>query len=248
MAQYLAKAHIEGADLLPVNELIAKFCLFDYNGFMWFFVPLILIYLSLPFFAVFVLNSDRCLLRLFLMVGLVLGCIPPLSASFTTRSGLPDVYLMGSRFLYFIVAGYYIGNFDISQRTRRRLYACAAASAVVMFLGTMLLTLHAPGHYRYFLAYTNLPCTMTAIGVFTYFKYHDWQKTLAKLHISKTSAAKYSGLSLGIYLIQGAWFGVLGYFHICKDNILLRFVLMYVACAASVWVIKQIPLIKRIVA
>ena len=247
MAQYFAKTYIDGENVLPITEILTKFCLFDFNGFMWFFVPLILIYLSLPFFAVFVLNSDRQLLRLFLIMGLVLGCIPPLSTTFTTRSGLSDIYIMGSRFLYFIVAGYYIGNFDISQKTRRRLYACAAASGIVMFVGTMCLTLYFPEHYRYFITYTNIPCTITALGVFTFFKYHDWERTLASVRLKAANAARYSSFSLGIYLIQGAWFTTIGHLHICDGNMLLKFLLMYLLCVTSVWMIKHIPIVKRII-
>lgn len=247
MALYFLRTHIDGVDLLPINELLIKFCLFDYNGFMWFFVPLILIYLSLPFFAVFVLKSDRSLLRLFLIIGLVLGCIPPLSGTFTTRSGLSDIYIMGSRFLYFIVAGYYIGNFDISKGTRKRLYVCSVASGIFMFVGTMYLTLHYPEHYRYFLSYTNIPCCITAMGVFTFFKYHDWEKTMATVRLKAVDAARFSSFSLGIYLIQGAWFTVLGHFHICDDNLMMRFVIMYLLCIISIWSMKHIPVCKRIV-
>ena len=52
MTQYFAKTYLDGEDVLPITEILTKFCLFDFNGFMWFFVPLILIYLSLPFVAV----------------------------------------------------------------------------------------------------------------------------------------------------------------------------------------------------
>lgn len=238
---------MEGEELQSAAELVRRFVLFDFNGFMWFFVPLLLIYLSMPFFVVFVQNSDRWLLRLFLVIGLALSWVPPVSEDFSARSGLTDFYLMGSRFLYFIVAGYYIGHFDISRKTRVRLYWCTTASVVVMFAGTMCLTLYAPEHYRYFLSYTNIPCTITAMGVFTFFKYHDWIKTLATLRMKAASAARYSGFSLGIYLIQGAWFTIIGHLHICDGNMLLKFLLMYFLCVASVWTIKQIPVLKRIV-
>lgn len=88
---FLAAYH-DGEKLESIPILIEKFVLFEYNGFMWFFVPLIMIYLSMPFFAVFVLNADRKLLRLFLFIGLVLGCIPPLDTDFTTREGLGNIY------------------------------------------------------------------------------------------------------------------------------------------------------------
>lgn len=247
MLLHFASAYSKGETFEPISEVVRKFALFDYNGFMWFFVPLLLIYLSMPFFAIFVLNADRRLLRLFLVIGLAMSFIPPLDADFRTRENLENFYLMGSRFLYFIVAGYYIGHFEISLKTRRRIYTCAVASAAVMFVGTMSLTLYYPEHYRYFLSYTNFPCTITAMGVFTYFKYHDWQKTLTRLRIRKAFMAQYSGFSLGIYLIQGAWFAIIGHFNVCDNHILLKFVLMYVLCICSVWMMKRIPAVRKMV-
>lgn len=241
---FLAAYH-DGEKLESIPILIEKFVLFEYNGFMWFFVPLIMIYLSMPFFAVFVLNADRRLLRLFLILGLILGGIPPLDA--TTRGGLSDIYLMGSRYLYFIVAGYYVGHFDLSVKTRRIIYTCSVICMLVIFGGTMLLTLYMPEHYRYFITYTNIPCTVSAIGVFTFFRYNNWNNLLNKLKLNKNNLAYFSSFSLGIYLIQGAWFTVLGFFHICDKHILLKFFVMYVLCTGSVWVMKHVPVVRRMI-
>lgn len=247
MVYYIIKIHKNGIDILPVSELLIKFCLFKYNSFMWFFVPLILIYLSLPFFAVFVLNANRNLLRLFLIMGLIMGFIPSLSKTYTDCSSLNDIYIMGSRFLYFIVTGYYIGNFDISKKTRKLLYFASIVSGIIIFVGTMNLTLYKPEHYNYFLSYTNIPCSITAMGVFTFFKYHNWEKMLASIRLKATDAARYSSFSLGIYLIQAAWFTVIGHFHIFDDNMLMKFVVMYLLCVTSIWIMKYIPFVKKIV-
>ncbi|WP_158100124.1 acyltransferase [Bacteroides sp. An51A] len=247
MIMYFLSAYHNDKKLESLPELIEKFALFEYNGFMWFFVPLIMIYLSLPFFAVFILNSNRNLLRLFLIIGLFLGCIPPLDTDFTIREGLGNIYLMGSRFFYFIVAGYYVGHFDISVKTRRMIYTCSLICMLIMFCGTMLLTLYMPEHYRYFITYTNIPCIVSAIGVFTFFRYNDWNKLLNNLKLNKERLAYFSSFSLGIYLIQGAWFTILGFFHICDEHIIIKFFVMYALCVGSVWVMKHIPTVKRMV-
>ena len=247
MVKYLAVSYHQGEEVGTILELIEKFVLFNYNGFMWFFVPLIIIYLSLPFFAVFILNSNRSMLYLFLVMGLVLGCIPPLESSFTVKEGLNSIYLMGTRFLYFVVVGYYFGNFEITQKMRRRIYTCSIVSVIVMFFGTIMLTLYIPEHYRYFINYTNIPCTIVAIGVFTFFRYCDWNKFLGKIRLSKGYLAYFSSFSLGIYLIQGVWFSVLNVFHVCKEHILLRFVVMYTLCVVSVWMMKRIPWVRQLV-
>lgn len=247
MLKYLVSIHIKGEAIEVWSNLVEKFILFDFNGFMWFFVPLLLIYLSMPFFSVFVLNANRSLLRLFLIIGLALGSIPPMEVSFTVKEGLSDIYLMGSRFLFFIVAGYYFGTYDISRKTRRRLYAIALLSMLVMCLGTALLTLYWPSHYRYFISYTNIPCALTAIGVFTFFRYQEWDTLLGRIQLSPSVLATLSGLSLGIYLIQGAWFAVLNQMHLFAGQPLFRFLVMYILCVLSVWVMKRVPGVKKIV-
>ena len=247
MLKYLVSIHIKGEAMETWPNIVEKFILFDFNGFMWFFVPLLLIYLSMPFFSVFVLNANRSLLRLFLIIGLVLGCIPPMEVSFTVKEGLSDIYLMGSRFLFFIVAGYYLGTYDILRKTRRRLYAIALLGMMVMFLGTALLTLYWPTHYRYFISYTNIPCALAAIGVFTFFRYREWDTLLGRIRLSPTILTTVSGLSLGIYLIQGAWFAVLNQLHLFAGLPLLRFLVMYFLCALSVCIMKRVPGVKKIV-
>lgn len=245
MLLYFAGTYIDGRDVLPLSMLVKKFFLFDFNGFMWFFVPLIMIYLSLPFFAVFVLNSSRVLLRLYLVIGLMLSFIPPLDPNFSITEGFSDIYLMGSRYLYFIVAGYYIGHYDISQKVRNVIYLFSALNAAIIFIGTIILSLYAPMHKMYFLTYTNIPCAVIAIGVFTFFKYYDWNKLLRMLHLNNSLIAKYSTFSLGIYLVQGFWFTLIGHFNICDNHIILKFILMYSVCVLSVFIIKHIPVLKK---
>lgn len=72
----IVKAYIKGNNEIdPIGTLIKKFCLFEYNGYMWFFVPLLLIYISIPFFAVFVINSNKNLLRSYLILGGIMGLL-----------------------------------------------------------------------------------------------------------------------------------------------------------------------------
>lgn len=247
MLIYLARKAVNNESLDSIWVLIKKFCLFEYNGFMWFFVPLILIYLSLPFFAYFVLNAPQKLLRLYLIIGLMLGWIPAIDPMFNTRSSFADIYLMGSRFLYFIVAGVYLGKYELSYLFRKRLYIATIASMLLIFIGIYILTLFSPSHYKFFLCYTNIPCTISAFGVFVFFRHVDWNKVFSKFHITTMSLAKFSSLSLGIYLIQAAWFMTLSHFDICNENIILRFIVMYILCICSVYVMQRIPIIKKMV-
>lgn len=48
----------------PINiiPLLMKVLTFKANGFMWFFMPLIVIYLSMPFLSLFVVNAKKIIL------------------------------------------------------------------------------------------------------------------------------------------------------------------------------------------
>ncbi len=228
--------------------VIEKFLSFEYNGFMWFFVPLICIYLSMPFLAVFVLNAKRETLRLFLIISMVLGCLAPLHSDFTVRMKILDVYIFGTRFIPFTVAGYYLGNYDISRETRRKLYAAAWISIFVMIFGTACLSFLCPEHYMYFITYTNIPCMIVSFAVFVLFRYTDWEQLLTKTSITPARLASMSSLSLGVYLIQQLGFIALGHFSsIRHNNMILTFIIMYIGCVFAVWVMKKIPKIQKLV-
>lgn len=214
---------------------------------MWFFVPLICIYVTIPFVSIFVLNARREILRLYLVISLAISVLAPLEADFSVRSNLQDIFLFGSRFLVYSIAGYYFGNFEISCKTRRNMYTCSLFCIGLMLIGTAILSLNAPSHYKYFIQYTNVPCTVVSYAVFVYFKYTNWHTILDKIKIRPQHVALLSSLSLGIYLVQKLGFNLLGHVHILKDNMIAMFLVMYIGCIICVWSLKQIPFIRKIV-
>jgi len=115
---------------------------------------------------------------------------------------------------------------------------------IVMFVGTMWLMLCDSEHYKYFIIYANIPCTTTALGIFTLFRYSDIDALVKYIGLSSDTLARFSPFSFGIYLIQAFWFMVIAKFHLCDEMPILRFLIMYVLCVSSVWTMKHIPLLK----
>lgn len=225
--------------------IIGKYLSFQYNGHMWFFIPLICLYLSMPFLSFFVLNARRNILKLFIVAYLIMNAVGCLSLS--KGAHFYDIYIFGTRFLLFAVAGYYFGNYDISVRARRKLYALGYIGVLVIFVGTALLQLYMPNRYDLFLKYTNIPCTIIAFAVFVYGKYTNWSKVLSRIKISESMLVKLSSLSLGIYLFQAIGFRLIGKFEFIDDCLILKFILMYILSVCVVTIMKHIPLINKIV-
>lgn len=224
-----------------------KFMSFGYNDYMWFFVPLIILYLSMPFLAVFVFNADKKMLRTFLLISLMLGCISPLQADFSPRSSMSDIYIFGTRFISFAVAGYYLGNYEISRKTRHKLHTASLACIPIMILGTAWLQFNVPEHYKYFIQYTNIPCSIISYSIFVLFRFADWDRILRKLRVRANHLAAFSSLSLGIYLIQKIGFMAVGKIHGLDGLMIPTFIIMYIGCILSVGLIKRIPLLKKTV-
>ena len=211
---------------------------------MWFFAPLIMIYISLPFLSVFVVKAPKRLLDLFMILGLVL---PTLSSILAPEHSENAYAIFGSGCLYFPIAGYYIHTFGLERQLRRKLYWAALLSTLLIYGGTFWLSLHCPDHYRYFLSYNILPCAVTALAVFTLFKYIHWESVLNRMRIPQALLAHLASLSLGIYLVQQFWFMTLIHFHLCDDSPLVRFPLMYLLCISSILALKHVPIIKSMV-
>lgn len=227
--------------------IVEKFLSFEYNGFMWFFVPLIVIYLSMPFLALFVLNAPRNILKAYIIISVVLNCIAPLQGDFSSRMVFSDIYLFGTRFVPYVVAGYYIGTFDINVKAKKILYVSALVCIPMMILGTAFLQFNMPSHYKYFIQYINFPCTIISFAVFLYFKETDWKNIFEKRNVNTSVITKISSLSLGIYLVQMLGFMVVNHIPYVGINPIFKFIVMYIGCAFAVWSMKRIPILRKIV-
>jgi hypothetical protein len=239
-----------GQCIEPFDVIFTKFFAFKYNNIMWFFVPLIICYISTPYITIFVINANRKILKQFILLALALNFCESLYYLIEPSDGngtLLNIYMFGTKYLLFIVAGYYIGNFEISINKRKLLYIIATVSVVIMAVGTAYLHFNCLSRYRFFIRYTNLPCTLLAFAIFCMFKNADWERICRILHINGSMLAKLSSLSLGIYLIQMFWFIFIGKFSFIPQQGFTCFLIMYFLCIVSVWLIKKLPILKHTV-
>lgn len=227
--------------------IVEKFLSFGYNGFMWFFVPLIVIYLSMPFLALFVLNAQRNMLKAYIIISVALNCIAPFQSDFSSRMEISDIYLFGTRFLPFVVGGFYMGSFQISAKVKKILYVSALLCIPLIIAGTAFLQFNIPSHYKYFIQYTNFPCTIISFAVFLCVKEIDWKRILEKCNIRIVTITKFSSLSLGIYLVQMLGLRIIDHIPYVCINPILKFIVMYMGCAFVVWSMKRIPILRKIV-
>ncbi|MCM1457348.1 MAG: acyltransferase [Lachnoclostridium sp.] len=236
--------YITGEDF-PIKEFIVKFLQFEFNGFMWFFIPLIGIYLAIPYVSILCNAMPRKMLRGFIILAFCLVCIPATINIDLGVTKYSHIFLLGCEYFIFIFLGYYLGNFDISKKTRKVLYFSGVISAFVILFTEYNNYIN---ETREILigGYSGIFCTLTAVSMFVYVKNCNFVSSEFLDSKWPRILAKWSGLSLGIYLIQNTLLSIILKFDYI-DNGFTRFIVMYPLCVLLILIMKQIPYVRKIV-
>lgn len=222
-------------------DALRQFITFDYNPTFWFFIPLLIIYISLPFISTFALNASNKELKLFLILGFFLiSLVEPLFESLHLDV-LYNLFPWGSKYILFAIAGYYISEYNIEAKYRKIIYSFAILSAIFLFVSGIYVSINHLDVPLLF-SYTFAPCALTALGVFS---------LIRNVNLDRANAGflkKWSSFSFGIYLCQAMFFTMTNKvpFPIGSHPAIL-FPTVYLLCLVSVSIIKKIPILNKIV-
>lgn len=215
----------------------------------WFFIPLFMIYLSIPILAQ--LKENLKVLIYMIGIGILTYSILPFGMSimnipFNTNLNFP----LTSGYIIFAIMGYILSKINLSRRSRYIIYFGGGLGIIIRYGMTYSLSIKEEQLNKISWGYLNLPSVLLAIAVFTLFKYIEWEK-IFKTEKIKSVIRKISGASFGIYLIHMLVIRVLlHYFGWNTFGWKWRYcgaLIVYVCALTIVLLMKKIPLIKRIV-
>lgn len=217
----------------------------------WFFIPLFATYLCMPVLSLLADEKNKKTLWYIVGAAVALNGTIPILSSFI---GLPwngNLYVpVFSGYLVFVVLGYLLSITDIKKEMRFFLYALGLLSAVFRYLVTYRLSISAGETVQKLFDYTQFHSVFLAIGVFVLFKQIPWNK-MFKNEKGISIIAKISSCSFGIYLIHMLLQRIAVYIVKIPENCwewrLLLPIAVYFVGLAIVYVMKQIPIIKRLV-
>jgi surface polysaccharide O-acyltransferase-like enzyme len=226
-----------------------------YVSIFWFFIPLICIYLSIPLFAAVDKEKRIKTFKYLAILGIILNILMPFlvscfSYAFHRRVALNIEVGVVAGYLIYPVIGYLLHKIDLTKKQRIMIYIAAIIGLLIHIVGTIIVSKHSGHVDKLFKGYLNLPCLLSSVGVFVFFKYHESAKLLQKLKKSITLLAKYT---FALYLVHHFVIiqlidilSPLGIVSTLAIFVPIVFVLASVISIAIIWLIRKLPFGKAL--
>ena len=232
-----------------LSSIVSLFTNTTAENVYWFFIPLFMVYLSMPVLSL-LKDYKQILLYMAGMAFLVYSVYPVCCIVFQIpMNGSIQIPVAGGYILY-VILGYLLATTDMTRKTRILFYILGLAGAGIRFGSTILGSSESAGLDQTFWGYMKFPAVFLAVGVFVAAKYGPWDKlenTPKILRIVTTLA----GTGFGVYLMHMIVFRILqDATGLSMESGWWRLVMPFVIygiCVVLVLILKKIPVLKYIV-
>ena len=233
-----------------------------YITIYWFFPAIMSVYLCMPLLTAVEKGIKQkiygyaCAVLFFVLVlfpfivsvfSIPIDCLmnTGISVRPITASGLL-VYLL------YVMMGYLISKNEIRGKYEVAVYILSAAGLLMQIIGTYVLSTRAGAVVTTYKGYFNFPCFIYSAGIFLFIKNHSGflrGKYLAGV------ISLISRYSFGIYLMHCYFLDIFGYLYgkilgIPENSIIFRLsapLVVIAVCVMIIFVLRKIPVIRRIV-
>ena len=210
----------------------------------WFFIPLFMIYLCIPVFAVIDEEKKVVVSKYIVILAFLFNVLLPFAVNFFhIPIHLPNIFSIGSGCLIFVFIGYVLSKEEFSRVVKFCIYIISMLGLLLHMVGTYFLSMQAGQIVQTFKGYTNLPSILWSIGVFVLLKElgsYFMQKKLVNRIVNCCSKYSY-----GIYLIH--WY-ILQFcverLHMNKFALKFRIAFPFVLLLMSMGVIRLLRKVK----
>ena len=224
-----------------LSSIVSLFTNTTAENVYWFFIPLFMVYLSMPVLSL-LKDYKHILLYMSGLAFLVYSVYPVCCIVFQIpMNGSFQIPVAGGYILY-VILGYLLATTDMTRKTRIFLYILGFAGAGIRFGSTIL--------GQTFWGYMKFPAVFLAVGAFVAAKYGPWDKLESTPKIRRI-VTTLAGTGFGVYLMHMIVFRILqDATGLGMESGWWRFVMPFVIygiCVVLVLILKKIPVLKYIV-
>lgn len=232
-----------------LSSIVSLFTNTTAENVYWFFIPLFMVYLSMPVLSL-LKDYKHILLYMSGLAFLIYSVYPVCCIVFQIpMNGSFQIPVAGGYILY-VILGYLLATTDMTRKTRILLYILGLAGAGIRFGSTILGSSESAGLDQTFWGYMKFPAVFLAVGVFVAAKYGPWDKLESTPKIRRI-VITLAGTGFGVYLMHMIVFRILqDATGLGMESGWWRFVMPFVIygiCVVLVLILKKIPVLKYIV-
>lgn len=213
--------------------------------YYWFFIPLFMIYLSIPIFSYI---TERGILLYTILFIFIFVVLLPFLFNISSTDQIGNLTFPITGWIIYPLLGYYISHYEIPKVYRLIIYTLGVIGWFMLVLGTYLLSIRAGHLVQDFMGYLNIPNVAISAAILLFLKEADKFDKFTSLFKICGIISKYT---FGIYLTH--WFVIKAIYDtkfIPTDNvyfITVGAVCVFSVCLLLTWLIKHIPYIKKLI-
>ena len=234
---------------LGVTGVINNLFLCQYESVYWFFVPLFSVYLSMPIISL--LKDNRKILWYMVGGAFALYSFLPLAFSWVGLSWNYSLQMPAvSGYLMYPILGYLLSTMEIKRAYRIVLYIAGVLCAVFRYVAVLTLSQADGAVNRKYFDDKGFYAAILAVAVFVFVKNSTIVEKIGTKEKLVSFVKTVSSCSLGVYLIHMHVINHLLERIFERNSLVWRtagIAVAYVISLDIIYVVKKIPLIKKIV-
>ena len=217
----------------------------------WFFIPLFIIYMSIPLYS-YIKKQDRKKLFSYLAIlGFILNSLIPFLKNVLGINSLwPLTLTVINGYLIYPIIGYLLDRYELSKKLKITIYILAIVGLLMHIIGTYYLSIKEGEIIQIFKGYTNVPAILYATGIFIFFKDYG-NKIMKKISKIINFLSKYTFSTYLIhFFIMDILTILLKKINILNTSLLYRllgpFIVIPIAILITI-ILRKIKVVKNIV-
>lgn len=232
-----------------VSYIVGMFTNTTVESVYWFFIPLFMVYLSLPVISL-IKDHTKVLIYMVVCAFVIYSVYPTVCVALSIPMNGNFIFPVAGGYMMFSILGYLLFKTELSKKNQIVIYILGFLGICIRYAGTVVLSVKSDTLDTMFWGHLNFPSVFLAIAVFVAAKSIPWERIFFNVQFKKV-IMKLSSASYGVYLIHMIVYrSMLLYTGINEASYRWRFIMPFVIYGISVavvLVIKKIPLVKNIV-
>lgn len=245
---------LNGETLVPMEpaqwkEIVLNLVNNNVVGVYWFFGPLFCAYLCIPLFSAVEKNIRMKVFQYLVGATLIFNILLPfLNAVFSLGYSNWLKLDVTIEYLFFVLVGYILNKRELEKKWRIGSYIIGLIGLLLHMVGTYVSSVEAGSLVMLYKGYVNLPCVLYSIAIFVFIKEIGGKIKNKNVWRFINWAGKYT---FAIYLMH--WFVmtlVVKIFQFDQYTLTYRIggaVFICAICIFITWIMRKIPILKKIV-